>query len=334
MERIVTRKRSIILMAMLMVCFTVRLYCGKNSGPVPENKAAILRVEKILNNGYKAVAPISLSNESNITIRGDSINGGSNYCIQLYNCKNIYIINCKLQNSKLCGVYANGCTGITFDSCYMSNAGLGFTAVKSSGIGVYNSQFLNMTGGQYSGDYVQFNNVTGANNAIENNKCQNNLGESNPEDGVSLYQSNGTAPSPIIISNNWIKGYGTSTSGSGIMTGDGGGSYQKVTGNILVNTGNVGIGCAGGSNITVSNNEVYSASNPVSNVGIYVNNYSGAACSLITVNGNKVTWINKSGQNNPAWNSNTCGTVNGWGTNNWNAGLTAGILPGNIVTAP
>ena len=114
-------------------------------------------------------------------------------------------------------------------------------------------------------NFVQFDKVNGAGSSISGNRGQNELGGTNAEDLISLYQSNGTASSPIRVVGNHLRNGGPSDSGSGIMLGDGGGSYQFVEGNVLVEPGQVGIGVASGTNMTVRGNVVYSSALPWSN---------------------------------------------------------------------
>lgn len=75
------------------------------------------------------------------------------------------------------------------------------------------------------------------------------------EDHISIFGSHGTASDPIEIAYNRIRG-GTSQTGSGMMLGDKGGSNIWAHHNTVVTVANAGIGVAGGSNITVSDNRV------------------------------------------------------------------------------
>src|SRR3569623_453640 len=64
---------------------------------------------------YKASAPISLSGQSNITISGDSINGGSSVGIRLSNCTNVHITKCRIQNTTNDGIQLSNCTNVIID---------------------------------------------------------------------------------------------------------------------------------------------------------------------------------------------------------------------------
>jgi hypothetical protein len=153
------------------------------------------------------------------------------------------------------------------------------------------------------GQSVQFNTVSGGNCLIYHNVTMNDNAIANPEDNINIYQSNGIPGSPILIDSNYIQG-GHSTNGSGIMLGDGslGGSYITATNNILLNPGQVGIGVAGGSFISVLNNQLYGKQFPFSNVGMYTWNQSTLPCDNITVSGNSVCFVDKLNIQSEFWN--------------------------------
>jgi hypothetical protein len=179
------------------------------------------------------------------------------------------------------------------------------------------------------GQLAQFDKCYGPNNCINFNLGQNILGQSNPEDEISIFQSNGTSNSPIQIIGNQIRGGGPSGSGSGIMTGDGGGSYILVESNILVDPGQVGIGIAGGDHIQILSNKLYAKQQPFTNVGLSVWNQTNLPlpCGNLVVTGNQVRWYNSSGAENPGWNNGNCGTPDGWDGNDWHANLDESLLP-------
>jgi hypothetical protein len=193
-----------------------------------------------------------------------------------------------------------------------------------AGIYVLSSQAISITGNRFTDagrNFVQFDKVTGAGNKILFNSGSNQLGASNAEDLISIYKSSGTSESPIEIRGNNLSNGGPSSSGSGIMVGDGGGANIVVEDNTLSNPGQAGIGVAGGQNIRILANTVYSAPQPWSNVGIYVWNQSDQSCSDIEVQNNRVQWYNADGNENPKWNSGNCGTVTGWANNDWQANI-------------
>jgi hypothetical protein len=279
--------------------------------------------------GYTYHAPITLNGVSGQTITLDSINGGGSVnAITLNNCSNIHIQTCKLYNC-IYAVYEYNCVNVTVDGCFFNNVEKAVNAVQSINPIVSNSQCLNINTGSQTGNFVQFNNCKLG--SVINNKVQNNPGMSSPEDVISIFESNGTTGSPIIVSGNQILGGGPSGSGGGIMAGDYGGSNIIVENNILVNPGQYGIACSGGQNIQLLNNKIFAVKNSWCNIGMYLYPQGGAACSTVTITGNQINYTNNNGVQNNFWNSNQCsGTVTVTG-NTWGAPISATILPVNIV---
>jgi hypothetical protein len=134
---------------------------------------------------------------------------------------------------------------------------------------------------------------------------------------VSVFESAGTAASPIRISYNRIRGGGPSTSGGGILAGDAGSSYVDVTDNVLISPGQYGVGIAGGDHARLLRNVIYAPTAFAwSNVGLYVWNQTMAIpCESNEVRGNRVFFVNRMGPN-PSWNGGNCGAVAGWATDN------------------
>jgi parallel beta-helix repeat protein len=276
---------------------------------------------------------INLSNVHDITISKKSIAGGNAPCITLYNCYNITIIGNKLHNSADVGVYLRQCHNIVITDNFIVKVSTGVYAdhCHGGGIQVNGNQFLNMGGPMPRGQCVQFNNVDGANNAINSNICENISGESHPEDAISLYQSNGVAGSPITIYYNHIRGGGPSTTGGGIMLGDSGGSYETAYANKLVNPGQYGIAISGGGHNTVTNNYIYSKSQWFTNIGVYVQSI-GSKVSSATVSCNRVLFYDKRGVENDKWLGPGTQRPSGWDSNILGATLSAAILPVRLIT--
>ncbi len=283
---------------------------------------------------YKPSKIINLTGAHDITISGESIIGGSVPAITLTNCYNIHITQNKLYNSTDVGIYLYQCKNITIDYNYFNNVSSGVYAEKttSGGIVVNYNQFLNMAGPFPRGQFVQFNTVSGAGNSISNNKGENIFGQSYPEDAISLYQSSGTAASPIIINGNWIRGGGPSSSGGGIMLGDNGGSYLIASNNILVDPGQYGMAIVGGDHNSIINNTIYGKQQYFTNVGLYVNTINGYKITNSNVSNNKVNYYNSSNYNNNAWLSPNDVKPIGWDGNSWGAKIDASILPAVLMS--
>ena len=296
-------------------------------------EAPSVNKKSLATNVITVVGPITLNNKSNLIIQGDSINGGTKACITLNYCSNIKITNCRLVNTTFVGISLYKCTSIKIDSNYIGNVGTGIYVLNSSGIQIVYNQMQNIQGPYPMGQFIQFDNVTGAGNKVQYNRLENILGYSNPEDAISMYQSSGISTDPISIYGNWIRGGGPSQTGGGIMLGDGGGNYQIASSNILVNPGQYGMAISGGSNMQIVNNSIYSISQPFSNVGLYYWNQTSTPGTAITISGNKVRFYNGIyGYENDFWLGTSAPNPIGWLSNIWGANINSTLLPATIIT--
>lgn len=302
--------------------------------PIPGSRLSLYE-NTTVKSAYIAADVINLTDAHNITISGKSITGGGVPAITLINCYDIHITNSKFYNGTDVGIHLLNCKNITIDYNYFTNVSSGVYAEQTTdgGIVVDNNQFLNMQGPFPRGQFVQFNNVSGANSSISHNKGENILGQSYAEDAINLYQSHGTAASPVLITGNWIRGGGPSASGGGILLGDNGGSYLKASNNLLVNPGEYGMAIVGGDHNSITNNIIYGKQQNFTNVGIYVNIINGYSISDCTVSDNKVNYYNASNYNNNAWLAPGLEKPKGWDKNDWGKKeLNNEILPNSFIT--
>ncbi len=305
---------------------------GAMESPVPGSRLSSLGVSA--SPAYTPSAAIILNNAHDLTISGKSFSAGNVPAIYLTNCYHIHITGNRIANSTDVGIHLYHCSGITIDNNYFTRVSSGVYAeqITGGGIVVNNNQFLNMAGPFPRGQFVQFNTVSGTGNSISHNKGENVLGQSYPEDAISLYQSNGTVSSPVLIQGNWIRGGGPSSSGGGIMLGDNGGSYLTASDNILVNPGEYGMAIAGGDHNSITNNSIYGVSQYFTNVGIYIDGINGQVCTNSNISGNKVRYYNKTNYQNNAWIAPNTTQPAGWNTNIFGASIDASILPPVIIT--
>ena len=191
-----------------------------------------------------------------------------------------------------------------------------------------------MNGPFPDGCFVQFAGVNGGGNQINYNKCQDDAWHGHPQDGISLYQSNGKLGDSIQVIGNQIKGGQVqfdSGGAAGIVLGDVGGSYQVARWNKVVNSGFVGMQVVGGNNIKMDHNTIYSSSTPVSNTGINVGNYSGQSSWNINVSNNWVKWIQSSGKEWDLWLDHVA-TPAGWSTNVQKAAIGSSVIASPLIT--
>jgi len=280
---------------------------------------------------YKISLPIILNNVHNRIISGLEIVNPTGHCIKLSNCTNITIQNCKLGPSKEEGVYIYKCSNIVVTNCSMDSVDTGVFAVSSTGIKITFNDVKNVQGPGPRGQMVQFAEVNGGGNCINYNAVENIPGQSNPEDAISLFMSNGIEGDPIQVIGNWIRGGGPSSSGGGIMTGDKGGSYILVLDNILVDPGQYGITIASGHNISIKNNRIFAKKQFFSNVGLSAYKQYPIDCSSDTIMNNEVNYRYKDGRLNNFLNNGGCGEIFGWKTNYYNPALNSSILPDKII---
>ncbi|AMR34042.1 hypothetical protein A0256_22640 [Mucilaginibacter sp. PAMC 26640] len=275
--------------------------------------------------------PLVMQNVHDRVISNLDITGKTVDCIKLSNCRNITIKSCRLRYSVKNGVSVLNCSNVTIVDCYFEKVATGVYALSSKAVLVNHNQFKNMCGPFPRGQFVQFDSVSGPDNQINYNTCENLPGQSHPEDAINLYKTYGTEGSPVQVTGNRIRGGGPSKTGGGIMLGDYGGGYILATNNILVNPGQYGMAIAGGNNISMINNTIYGRRQPFTNVGIYIWNQHAAGCSLNTISGNKIRWTSAKGENNPGWNQGNCSKTSGWSTNIFNAKIKETILPQKLI---
>jgi hypothetical protein len=251
----------------------------------------------------KEDASIRLESCSDITITACEL-----HSIELINCDRITIRNCWLHDSARVGVVIGSCRQVLIEGCRMENVVSGMYACGSQGIQVIGNFVRNVQGPLPRGEVAQFDEVSGANNAIRDNYAINERGKSHPEDCISLFKSTGTAESPIVVENNYLTGdpvdgsQDKSAIGSGIMLGDYGGAHILCRRNVIICAGQCGLGVAGGQFISVEDNVIFGKKSNVSNVGLYVWNQSKLPGDHVTVVRNRVSWVNKDGEENSWWN--------------------------------
>ena len=275
-----------------------------------------------VNGGYDA-GLIRIENASNITITNSTIEeisaerfGSSrNNAIQIRSSNNVSITNNTIRNVR--------------SNIDDKGSDKGSRAIKVEG----SSSQISITGNHFYNagrNAVQFSRVRNAAGiSISNNTIEGRgRWDSDYEDMINLYSSSGTPQSPIRISNNTLRNGGPSTSGTGMILGDGDAGtgpteYVIAEGNRLIDPGHVGINLAGGNNLTIKNNTIVGTGNVPhkTTTGFVINHYGySAECRNHTVTGNRVWMDNQhlpSGVNH-TWIPNTCTsgvtvTGNVWG---------------------
>lgn len=287
---------------------------------------------------YKKSGQVTFTNQKNLVIEGLEINNVGGPAIQVHNCENVTIRYNRITNVGIKpAIYVLNSKNVTIVDNSLENVQSGLVAGTSQGIKFEYNDVLNvlgsLRGGSVIGVMAQFNNVSGAGNSISYNANENIPGQSSTEDIINIFNSNGTAQSPIVIRGNWIRGGGPSTSGGGINIGDYGGSYQITENNILVDPGQYGIGISGGNNMTMRNNKVFGKKNSFTNVGLTACNWyeSVSKSHSIRVENNAINYTNKNGLVNTWWFYQNIEPVTGRETNYYDSKINASILPDQII---
>lgn len=278
---------------------------------------------------FKSSGPIVATSGQVIT--GLHITNPNGPCITLQNASGV-----KIYNNKIGPCRGNAINAINVDSLsvthnLMDNIATGLYVQDSSAGSITFEKNLafNIKGPMPRGQIIQLNNVHGPGIIISCNISDQPVESCDPtqtpEDHINLYASSGTAGSPIKVSYNKLRG-GCSTSGGGIMTGDKDGSDIIVNDNILVDPGQYGVAIAGGRNIKLLRNKVFSSKHAWTNVGAYVWNQYPYLCEGHEVRGNQINYINKNGVQNGFWNGANCGIITGIDENNFgDATITSSI---------
>lgn len=290
---------------------------------------------------YKKASPVTHVRTNNLVFEGLEFDNNNDVrCIELYDCENVTIRNCKFKSPKHQAIYIYGCKNVIVEDCTFENVNFALKASTSQGVRFEHNDVLNITGYMYTnnsdlfGGVVQTINVTGSGNSISYNAIENIPGQCDLEDVFNTFgNSSGTANSPFMIKGNWIRGGGTTNSGTGIVIGDYGGSYTTVEDNILVNSCQVALGVAGGQNMTLRNNLVYHKQLPNSNVGLVAYNWTPAQNGKfqnVVVQNNRLNFTSKNGQIGTYWIPTSEGII-GVETNVYDKNITASILPDKII---
>jgi parallel beta-helix repeat protein len=247
-------------------------------------------------------------------------------CVVLTNVSNVTIRNSEIGpcgspgNANSHGIVTIGASNITIRSNVIHDVSTGAYITDSTHPVVFEKNYVyNIRGPFPRGQMIQTNGLKGGSGS---SRITCNVSDAQPgtrygvshdlhnvEDHINLYETLGSSSARVEIAYNRIRGgHPTSSSGSGIMAGDGqvGSGWIWAHNNVVTNVRNVGMAIAGGSNNTLENNRIYqnAAVIPI-NVGLYTNNYSASACANAALLNNRV-WTSN---NNPMWNSGSCATT-------------------------
>jgi hypothetical protein len=224
----------------------------------------------------------------NVTILGGSLSSPSGIAITIQNVTgNITIRNVDFRD-KIGGIYLLNCSGT-----------LSITNIRGENIG-------DSSIGSGHSNYIQFNGCVFTGSV---SGCQFRAGRT--EDMISIFQSGGTGiGSELVIENNHLQGLVSddagarawnSSSGTGIIVGDGGGGNAGntiVRNNTLLTPGQVGLQHIDGSNIQTYGNIIYGQQRTQNNnpITTFSGNPSGS------IHNNTYYWTNNDGSHPTPYN--------------------------------
>lgn len=302
----------------------------------------------------EVVEPFIWNNQHNKVISGKFVRNFTGHGIELNNCTNITIEDCEFGPCYNNAVDTYEGNNITVNNCKFRHCQRGVWFWKGGAdMKVLNSWFLNsLTRGQNFSHGIAMCQCIGTGLEIRNNRIQNQgdildrqddpgerRGFANVCDNINTYKSEGTAQSPLLVENNWIKNWDqVHNGGCGITTGDQGGEYNLVRYNRIVNAQYGGISIAGGRYANIHHNLIYSDDKWNDNGGggvIVWDYYPTYDCHSHTVTKNFINFTTYYGKKMCLWQSKdplvSCGTVTGWDDNYCDSLITPDdILPGNI----
>jgi Right handed beta helix region len=269
---------------------------------------------------------VTIANSTNITVRNSEIGpcGGHGINISGGGTINIYdsYIHPGTPLSTSCcdthdGIFGNGTTGLSIQGNVIAYGEANIEVNNVSNVSVIGNFLLNpinsdpsqpapnQSRGQNFQVYYGSSNVTVQNNyALSSLDTTKYLFPENQEDSINFGFTNG-----IIASGNYVTG-GHSNSGCGIITDDGANNAQFKL-NVLVDTGQCGIGIADGTNQVVDSNKILNTT-PVSgggNTAIYVALYGSTPCGPVQVSNNIASGVDTSGNQNSYYDGGGCAPV-------------------------
>jgi Right handed beta helix region len=285
--------------------------------------------------------PIVINGENGTTIQGLKITSTTGDCVTIINSSNVTILNSEVGPCTGNGIKINGGTGINiYDSyihtetlatgCCDTNDGI-FAYGGTSNLTIqgnviaYGESNIEVQGGTtvaVVGNFLL--NPRGPRPRGQNFQCWNNCSEVSVENNYTISSTNTSqflypdatedsisfgVSSSFIVRNNFITG-GQSPSGCGIMA-DTFSNDGQILQNLLLHTGQCGIGLTDGSHLA-NENHIYNT-NPVTgggNTAMYVSHLGqSATCGPMTITNNVADEIRSDGTHSGWWNAGNCGTI-------------------------
>ena len=262
---------------------------------------------------------VVIANGANVTIRASEIGPCKGNAIRISGGRQIYIYDNYIHPegpiSGCCdnsdAVFASGVAGITIQGNVIAYGEANIEVQRSSAVLVRGNLLINPRNGGSRGQQFQCSdNCSGV--VVEGNYMIASLDTAKykmaaaQEDAINLIGGQTGPTTDITVKENYISG-GFSRSGCGVLS-DTGVRELRILNNILVDSGQCGIGVASGVDVTITGNRVRNA-NPIDgggNAGLYVWSQYKTACRTVLIANNVISSVNTRGADSSYWNGGGC----------------------------
>jgi hypothetical protein len=260
---------------------------------------------------------ITIKNSQNITIRNSNIGPCGRNAIKLQGSSGIKIVDNYIHSEHrpagCCdtndGVFASGTTGLLIQGNVIAFNESNIEVQSAADVRVIGNFLLNPLGpfprGQQFQSWNNSRNITVEDNytlaTTDTSKYPFAAGQ---EDAINFGFTDG-----ITARNNYIVG-GESPAGCGLIA-DQAANNAKFANNVLVRTGQCGIGLANGTNLDVDGNKIFNNTAVAGggNTALYVWSQYSQPCGPIQVTNNIVYGVKLDGSLSSYWNGGGCGNV-------------------------
>jgi hypothetical protein len=262
---------------------------------------------------------ITIKNSQNITIRNSDIGPCGRNGIKVQGSSSVKIVDNYVHSEHrpagCCdtndGVLASGTTGLLIQGNVVAFNESNIELQPATDVKVIGNYLLNPLGpfprGQQVQSWSNSRNIT-----VEDNYMFSTTDTSkypfaaHQEDAINFGYTDG-----ITVRNNYISG-GSSASGCGLIT-DQAANNAKFINNVLVRTGQCGIGMASGTNLVIDGNKIFNntavPAPGAGNTALVVWSQYPQPCGPIQVTNNIIYGVKPDGSLSSFWNGGGCGNV-------------------------
>jgi hypothetical protein len=294
----------------------LRVETSPMAGLVPVPPLVVDGEEEVVIQGVRVVNPegpcVIIGNAARVVLRDSDIGPCRGSAIWVWRSHEVVIANSFIHTERSgdealnggLGVFVQGGSEVLIQgNRFLLNESGVYVREGARDVRVIGNYLANPLGPFPRGQHVQFDGVQDG--EISDNYGVAERGASRQEDAINLFRSQ-----RVRVAGNYLEG-GDATHGCGIIT-DGGQGQDRghvIEGNVIIRTGQCGIGIAGGTDHVVRGNRVLDTSIPggAGNTGIYVWNQYPGACHGHLLEGNIVSNRRPDGSFSDFWDGQNCG---------------------------